>query len=68
MYSCDAMMTLRKHVFFKVVCVCLRIGWQMTYCDYTPTVHFKVTWRKYEEKTKYRLFHEDFIAIFEFSI
>ena len=25
-------------LFFKVVCVCLRIGRQMTYYDYTPTV------------------------------
>ena len=56
MYSSDAMTALRYRVFYKVVCVCLRIGRQMTYCDYTPTVHFTVTWRKNEENTKYRVF------------
>ena len=32
--------------FLKVVCVCLTIGRQMTYCDCTPTVNFRVIWQK----------------------
>jgi len=40
----------------------------MTFCDYTPTVHFTVTWQNYEEKTKYRLFYEATVSVFEFLI
>ena len=35
-------------------------------CEYMPTVHFKVIWRKNEEKTKF--FYEDFESVFGFSI
>jgi len=37
-------------------------------CEYMPTVHFKVIWRKNEEKTKYRVFYEDSESVFGFSI
>jgi hypothetical protein len=53
---------------FFLSCMCLRIGRQMTYYDYTPTVHFRVIWRKNEENTKHRVFNEDSESVFGFSI
>ena len=68
MYGSDVMMTFRWRCIFEVVCVCVRIGRQMNYYDYTPTVHFRVIWQKNEEKTKYRVFYEDSESVFGFSI